>query len=192
MLAQPNSDDTARLSRGRLQYDLAFVTVLAARRFRARFTERLKSQGQTDARWSALYILAEAPKGLIQADLAERMGVQSPTLVRLLDALERQGLIRRTSEPGDRRAKRVVIEEAGRQAVGGIDGVAARLRDEVFKGLTDEDLKNALYVLNRVAEALDPVEHNKTPRRSRPPVTARREPTPGAKREPWSGPRKVV
>jgi MarR family transcriptional regulator, transcriptional regulator for hemolysin len=105
------------MTRDNLQYEVAFKLALAARRFRARFAERVKSSTQTEARWSALYHLSREPRGLIQSELAERMGIQGPTLVRLIDALEAQSLVRRCSTPEDRRAKRVMILPAGEKMV---------------------------------------------------------------------------
>lgn len=141
--------------RAHLLYDVAFKLALASRRLRARFTERLKSHDQTEARWSALYMLADAPSGLIQTELAERMGVEGPTLVRLLDALQAQGLISRRPSEHDRRAKVLVIEAAGRQLISEVDGVAAELRSEAFDGLSDADLRTTLRVLNLLALRLE-------------------------------------
>ena len=118
--------------RSDIQYEVAFRLALVSRRFRARFAERVKSSSQTEARWSALYQLTREPRGLIQSELAERMGIQGPTLVRLLDALEAQGLVRRLSTPEDRRAKRVMIQPAGEEMVREVDIIAAQLRDDAF------------------------------------------------------------
>jgi len=142
--------------RATLQIDAMFKAALATRRFRARFAERVKPTSQTEARWSALYFLSNAPEGLIQSDLAERMGVQGPTLVRLLDALEGQLLVRRMEEPGDRRAKRVVIQPAGELVIAEVDAVAAQMRDEVFGSVSDADLATTFRVLDIVVTALEP------------------------------------
>lgn len=153
--------------RARLQIDTFFKAALATRRFRARFAERVKSTSQTEARWSALYFVSHSPDGLIQSDLAERMGVQGPTLVRLLDALEAQQLVKRMEEPGDRRAKRVVIQPAGVRMIEEVDVVAARMRDEVFATVSDQDLATTLHVLDVIVSALDP-QQERTPRPRRP------------------------
>lgn len=142
-------------NRGDLQYDVAFKLALVARRFRARFAERVKSSSQTEARWSALYQLAREPRGLIQSELAERMGIQGPTLVRLLDALEAQGLVRRLSTPEDRRAKRVMIQPAGELMVKEVDLVAEKLRDDAFADVSMEELLVTLRVLEKLGVSLD-------------------------------------
>jgi MarR family transcriptional regulator for hemolysin len=128
--------------------------MLASRRWRARFTERMGDVGQTDARWSALYWLADAPGGLIQSELAERIGIAGPSLVKLLDALEAQGLVSRRSAPGDRRANVVLMNAAGHQALAEMDRMAEALRCEVFAELSDAELGTALYVLEQVSARL--------------------------------------
>jgi MarR family transcriptional regulator for hemolysin len=142
--------------RSDLQYEVGFRLALVSRRFRARFAERMKSSSQTEARWSALYQLAREPRGLIQSELAERMGIQGPTLVRLLDALEAQGLVRRLSTPEDRRAKRVMIQPAGEEMVREVDIIAEKLRDDAFAGVTMEELLVTLRVLEKLGVTLDP------------------------------------
>lgn len=142
--------------RSELQYEIAFRLALVSRRLRARFAERVKSSSQTEARWSALYQLSREPRGLIQSELAERMGIQGPTLVRLLDALEAQGLVRRLMTPEDRRAKRVMIQPTGEQMVREVDVIAAQLRNDAFSGISPEELLTTLGVLEKLGAALDP------------------------------------
>jgi len=150
------------VNRGDLQHEVAFKLALVARRFRARFAERVESSSQTEARWSALYQLAREPRGLIQSELAERMGIQGPTLVRLLDALEAQGLVRRLSTPEDRRAKRVMIQPSGEAMVKEVDVIAAQLREGAFVGVTIEELRVTLQVLEKLGSTLGPAA-NDTP-----------------------------
>jgi len=143
------------VSRDQLEFGVSFGVMLASRRWRARFTERIRDVGQTNARWSALHWLADAPGGLIQSELAERIGVAGPSLVKLLDALEAQGLVSRRSAPGDRRANVVLMEAAGRRALAEMDRIAEALHAEVFAELSDADLRTALSVLERLALSLD-------------------------------------
>ncbi|MFC7692871.1 MarR family transcriptional regulator [Paeniroseomonas aquatica] len=61
--------------------------------------------GLTEARWLALLALARGGDGMTQKDLAQRLLIEGPTLVRTLDWLERQGLVERRESTQDRRAK---------------------------------------------------------------------------------------
>lgn len=155
--------------RAKTQLETFFRAAILTRRFRARFAERVKSTSQTEARWNALYHLSNARQGLIQSDLAERMGVQGPTLVRLLDALEAQDLVRRTEAPGDRRAKLVLIQPEGDRIIAEVDLIAAKMRDEVLAAVSDQDLTTTLRVLDIAVAALEP-EHAHVMRTRKPPA----------------------
>jgi MarR family transcriptional regulator, transcriptional regulator for hemolysin len=141
--------------RDQIQFSVAFNTVLTARLWRARFAEQMKALNQTDARWSVLYMVADAPRGVNQTNLAERLGIQGPTLVRLLDALESDGLIKRLAVPSDRRAKLITIEDAGRAVLAEVDKHAAKMRDTLFGGVSESDLEAAQRVLLHLVAQLD-------------------------------------
>lgn len=140
--------------RHRLQEDLAASIVVTGRRWRARLTDLLRDTEQTDARWNVLYTLSRSPAGVIQAELAEAVGVQGPTLVKLLDALEAQKLIRRQVQSTDRRAKAVYLEPAGADILEEIQTIAAEFRDTIFDGIPDAELAVTLSVLDRACRRL--------------------------------------
>lgn len=147
--------------RDQIQFAVAFKVTLTARLWRARFTERMKTPDQTVARWSALYMIADAPLGLTQTQIAERLGIQGPTLVRLIDALEKSGLVSRQPALHDRRAKIVSITDAGRAMLVQIDRSAAEMRNELFTGVTDAELETTLRVLKHLTRQLEPPASDK-------------------------------
>ena len=65
-----------------------------SRRWRAELDERLRHTGLTQARWLALFQVSQQEGALTQRELADLLGIEGPTLVRILDGLEKQGLIR--------------------------------------------------------------------------------------------------
>lgn len=126
-----------------------------SRRWRTRLDERLKVTGQTQARWSTLLHLARGGQDMTQRELACRVGIEGPTLVRLLDALEAQGLIERLPVEGDRRAKHIRLTDAAQPLLGQINRIAADLRREIFADLPRDDLKTCLTVLRSIGDRLE-------------------------------------
>jgi MarR family transcriptional regulator for hemolysin len=126
-----------------------------SRRWRTRLDERLKVTGLTQARWSTLLHLSRGGDRMTQRELAERVGIEGPTLVRLLDALEAQGLIERLPVEGDRRAKHIRLTEAAQPLLAQINRIAADLRREIFADLHTDDLKTGLMVLRSIADRLE-------------------------------------
>ncbi len=126
-----------------------------SRRWRTRLDERLNVTGLTQARWRTLLHLSRGAPCMTQRELAEHAGIEGPTLVRLLDALEAQGLIERLPVEGDRRAKHIRLTAAARPLLEQIDRIAADLRREIFAGLGKEDLQTGLTVLRRIGDRLE-------------------------------------
>jgi MarR family transcriptional regulator for hemolysin len=94
--------------RERLLDDLSRVQ----RKMRALFDARVKERGLTLPRARALLILGRGAE-LNQRELAEELDIETPTLVRLLDGMEKQGFIERRSVEGDRRAKQIAMTPRG-------------------------------------------------------------------------------
>ncbi|WP_334163357.1 MarR family transcriptional regulator [Phenylobacterium sp.] len=137
------------------RHEFARELVIVARRWRARLDERLKVLGMSQARWSTLYWLSQSPEGVSQTALAERTGVEAATLVRVIDALEAQGLVERRPRPGDRRVKVVHLKDAAHPVLAEIDAVGEALRQEVMEGVSREEVDQALSLLRRIRGRLD-------------------------------------
>lgn len=126
-----------------------------SRAWRARLDERLRHTGLTQARWSALLLLARGAKGMTQRALAGQLGVEGPTVGRLLDALERQGLVERRAVKGDRRAYHIHLTSAARPVLKEINAIAAGLRRDLLEGVSTRRLAQCQAVLAEVAERLE-------------------------------------
>ncbi|HEY8618120.1 MarR family winged helix-turn-helix transcriptional regulator [Phenylobacterium sp.] len=134
---------------------LAQGLLLAGRRWRARLNERLKVIGQTDARCAALAEIAGAQDGVVQRELSQRLGVEEPTVVRLIDALEAQDWVERRAHHGDRRAKVVRIKPSAAPVIEQAQEIVADLQEELFADMNPADLDACLRVLGQLSERLD-------------------------------------
>jgi DNA-binding MarR family transcriptional regulator len=129
--------------------------VVAARRWRKLANDRIKSLGQTMARWETLYLVAYSDAELNQTELARLIGVEGPTMIRMLDSLAREGLIERQQSHHDLRVTINRITEQGRQVISEIMGVTNALRREVLEGVDLDELKVANRVLSRILRRLE-------------------------------------
>jgi MarR family transcriptional regulator for hemolysin len=114
--------------------------------------ERLKDLGVTQARWSTMVYLEKGGEGLTQRELASLMAIENPTLVRLLDSLEQQGLIERRPCPNDRRARRLHLTNAGRAFMDDLSERAEVLREEMLEGISDEEIECTVKVFHKILE----------------------------------------
>ena len=94
-------------------------------------------------------------EGVRQVTVAHAAGMESPSLVRLLDQLCHAGYVRRTEDALDRRAKCLSLTDTGRELVQAVEAELARLRREVLHGIAPADLEAAL----RVIRAFETAEH---------------------------------
>ena len=119
---------------------IGFEVALLGRLWRTRLDERLAPLGLTQAKWLILVHLSKARGALPQRELSERIGVEGPTVVRVLDGLERLDLIERRPLEGDRRAKAVHLTDLAAPLLEDIIAIAAQVRVEVLQGLSDKEI----------------------------------------------------
>jgi MarR family transcriptional regulator for hemolysin len=91
--------------------------------------------------------------GVRQVTVAQAVGLESPSLVRLLDQLCNAGFVIRTEDPSDRRAKALSLTDSGRELADAIEAELMHLRREVLKDIDRADLEAALRVLRAFEEA---------------------------------------
>jgi MarR family transcriptional regulator for hemolysin len=125
-----------------------------SRRWRTQLDERLKHTGLTQARWMVLLQLA-ALGTVSQRELAARVGVEGPTLVRVLDRLEEQGLIARQGCDEDRRVKRIQLTDAAGPVLSEITRIATALRRELLADIPPESIETAWQVLKAIGDQLE-------------------------------------
>lgn len=133
--------------RERLLDDLSRVQ----RKMRALFDARVKERGLTLPRARALMILGRGSQ-LNQRELADELDIETPTLVRLLDGMEKQGFIARQSVEGDRRAKQIVMTPHGARMAGEVLDLARSLRADVLADISTADMTATVRVFSTMSE----------------------------------------
>jgi len=126
-----------------------------ARQWRTALDGRLRPTGLSQAKWLVLLDIKRHGEGRLQKQLAHNLGVESPTLVRTLDALEGIGLVQRRPGVNDRRAKTVHLTEHAHQLVIEVEQSATQLREEVLDNIAPADMQVFLSVLDRMASNLE-------------------------------------
>jgi DNA-binding MarR family transcriptional regulator len=93
---------------------------------------------RSSAIWGALSTLRQSPMRL--GDLAAASRVAQPTMTKIVEGLEAQGWVRREADPGDARARLVVITEAGDAALDDWRQRLVTALEPQFGGLDAEDV----------------------------------------------------
>lgn len=130
------------------RFSVALIHLL--KNWRAALDVRLKPFGLSQARWQVLLKLMRSGQALAQCELAHRVGIEPASLVRLLDALEKEGLVARESDPDDRRAKRVSLTDDGLALSLRLADIADGLKAELLGHLSEEELRVTTEILQRL------------------------------------------
>ncbi len=125
------------------------------RGWRAELDRRLADLGLSQARWLVLLRLARFAEPPTQRELAQSVGVEGPTLARLLDSLEKQGLVQRQAVLEDRRAKKILLSDTALPLIEKIENIANVLRIELFEGVSEEDLRVSMRVHSQILANLE-------------------------------------
>ena len=132
------------------QHRFAMQVAQLSRAWRSELDRRLVGLGLSQARWLVLLHLARFTEMPTQRELAQSVGVEGPTLARLLDSLESQGLVTRVAVPEDRRAKKIALQPKEQPLIEKIEAISTQLRHEVFAGIDEDDLRRCQQVHARV------------------------------------------
>jgi MarR family transcriptional regulator, transcriptional regulator for hemolysin len=129
--------------------------VLVARRWRSLLDERLRLIGQSSARMEALAAICNSPSLSVQVEIAKRLRIEGPTMTRMLDTLEADGLVERLPDPADRRTKQLRLTPTGEKVLEDIFEIADELRDRLLAGVESERLDELNTLLVMLTERLD-------------------------------------
>lgn len=130
--------------------------VAGARNWRKICQATLVSYGISEACAVPLLMIGRLGDGVHQVKVAQASGMESPSLVRLLDQLCSAGLVCRSEDLHDRRAKALSLTERGRELVQAVEAQLVRLRHEVLADMAPADLEAALRVLHAFEAANHP------------------------------------
>lgn len=126
----------SKIDRNNLLYHIGLLT----RRWRQVLDTEFKAAGLTDATWRPLLHLHLLGDGVRQKDLAASVGIEGPSLVRLIDTLVAKGLIERSEDGTDRRAKLLCLTPEGQLVVVRIREIVAPLENRLLSPFSDSEI----------------------------------------------------
>jgi MarR family transcriptional regulator for hemolysin len=118
----------------------------------------LSSHGISEACAAPLLWIGRLGGGVRQVVLAGHVGIEGPSLVRLLDQLETLGLVVRKDDPADRRAKGLYLTDEGSALAARMEAVLDELRERILQDVSKADLEAAV----RVLQAFDNIDVTQT------------------------------
>ena len=99
--------------------------------------------------------LARSSEPQSQSGLANKLGVEGPSVVALVDRLVKAGLVERRPSGDDRRVKHVLLTEAGRELYGKVKSAAAQYRRELLGDIDAARLRDATLLLEALHDKIE-------------------------------------
>jgi DNA-binding MarR family transcriptional regulator len=140
-----------------LQTEAVLNIVRTADQLRRQLHLRLKPFGLTETQYNSLRILRGAgEQGLTCAEVGERLIRHDPDITRLLDRMERQGLVRRERSLKDRRVVLTRITALGLEKLQTVDPIAESSVKDAVGHLSQEELRSLIHLMERTREGIPP------------------------------------
>lgn len=115
------------------------------------FGQRLQGSGITRIQWIALYYI-QSNEFISQRELAQRMMITDSSAGRLVDRLERDGMVKRIPSATDRRVTLLELTDNGDQTISSLLHVGVEFNDDIMEGITEEDMCTFQRVLEKMTE----------------------------------------
>jgi DNA-binding MarR family transcriptional regulator len=114
---------------------------------------KLRGTGVSKAQFLALeHLIASGP--LSQAELVDRLSITRATGARLVDRMERDGWVKRRSDPEDGRMKRVVPTRSITELWSEVSRSGQELLDQAYRGVKPREIKMVKRVLKTIRKNL--------------------------------------
>ncbi|CAB3664609.1 MULTISPECIES: MarR family winged helix-turn-helix transcriptional regulator [Achromobacter] len=128
--------------------------MVLSRAYRGAADKALADYGLSQATAWPVILAGRLGDGVRQGALAEALGVEGPSLVRVLDQLVAAGLMERREDPHDRRARTLHLTEAGHALRAQVEDVLVELRRRIFHDVSESDLQACLRVFDAMKVSL--------------------------------------
>lgn len=135
--------------------EFGFRVARIARRLRQAVDSELGAHGLTEATWRPLAYVGRLGEGVRQRELAAALGIEGPSLVRLLDNLERRGLVERREHKGDRRVRGIYLTSPGRELQRRVLRISDNIQRRVLAAADPRDLQACERLFSIIERALE-------------------------------------
>lgn len=137
-----------------IEESLGYVVNYAARALARELSPRLAAHGARAGQWAVLMFLW-AQDGQTQRELSRQVAIEDATMVRTIDRMERDGLVRRERNPRDRRQIKIFLTEKGWALRDTLVPEAIAGNRSASRRLSEDEQRQLLDLLGRVIEALE-------------------------------------
>ena len=115
-----------------------------------------KGYNITREQWITLSVLTDE-KGITQQELADKGFKNKASITSLIDHMEANNLVIRSSDKKDRRIKRIYLTKEGEDLYVKLTKSAYTVIDKAVKNIDENDLQKSIDILNKIINNLTTV-----------------------------------
>jgi MarR family transcriptional regulator for hemolysin len=135
------------------QNSIGFIVKCTAKAFDSAYDQRLRKNADiTVAQSRVISVLALVKNGMTQKEIANKIGIEAPTIVPIIDRLEEQRIVVRRSDDNDRRNNLIFLAGKSEEKWELIVECALELEKASHEGLSEEELEITKKTLRRIAQ----------------------------------------
>jgi len=127
-----------------------FVIYSASKMMQKAFDLELRNKTGINLVQSKVIFALNMQSGPTQRELADKIGVESPTLVPIIDKMEQDGYVKRKLDSKDRRIKRIYSTAKADSMWDSMMECAAQIRKTAIQDLSEPEIKSALDVVKKM------------------------------------------
>jgi DNA-binding MarR family transcriptional regulator len=138
------------------KYELGQTLMMALRDFQCRLDDDLARRGVRGirSRHRKVFMHLERNGAMRSVDLAEKIGVRPQSMMKTVHELEDLGLVTRSADPNDSRAKLIVFTAEGQTFIDELTCSTEIVWDQYASLVDESELQQAMQLLSRLS-ALD-------------------------------------
>jgi len=149
-------------SQAHIHAEIGRLVTRLGRIWRRESDQALSNHGLSYATAIPLLVLSRQGENVRQGVLADELGIEGPSLVRLIDLLQAEGLVERREDPTDRRAKTLHLTKAGAAKVEETNRILRRVRTSLLRDIGPEELAITFETLQRIEQRASRLHDVKT------------------------------
>lgn len=140
-------------------YDQTLMTLATslgqvARAYRAAVDKVAAEYSLSQATGLPVLLMGRIGEGVRCGVLADLLGVEAPSLVRVTDQLVESGLVERREDAHDRRAKTLHLTDEGKRRAAAMEEALVPFRRQLFADVAEDDVYACVRVLQGLSAAI--------------------------------------
>lgn len=133
---------------------IGYIVYFASKAFQKAFDLELRNKIGITLTQSKVIFALNMFSGLTQRELADKIGIETPSLVPIIDKMEEDGYLKRKPDSKDRRLKRIYTTPKTDALWNSMMECASQIKKVSQNKISEQEVKSALETIKKITENL--------------------------------------